>query len=466
MLLPLAITIFTVVTVLALVVRERRLRGIREQLKKPFEGIPPELIESWSRNRLWSRNRRDGKYAPDRFVVGGTAAYATGEALFHLNRIDGSVLDAVDAIYQPGVENSFTEIVGHLRDTGGASDAAWSGVVSAYKGRLGEDYMAEYLDAAGHHVEMATSTNQEGWDAVVDGQLVNFKAGLGPDHIQEHLERFPEIPVITVAEQSTTFADNEMVTCLDSVSGEEIADATENALSSVVEATDFGLDIPFVTLALSAARNYKPLLSGYSDLSTATIHTVTDTAGIGIGGAAGAKTGALIGAIVGPLGMFAGTIVGGLIGAMSGGAIAQVIKEKSLAQAEAEYKERVLDYEKRYTTALEGKALSLEKTAQSYERDFSLRRFFWPLPSDVLRDELKAAYLNWASDCRIYAAELTQQMNAKKGKKHPFEGLGIDPKQIGPEEPVYHPKVQRSLALVHKGLEQIRLEKRNLGLPA
>lgn len=459
MLLPLAITTLSSTAILALVVRARRLREIREQLARPFEGLPPELAKSWTQSRIW-------KYAPDKFVVGGTVAFTTGKALFHLNRIDGSVLDAVDQIYQPGVENSFTEILGHLRETAGGSDAAWTGAVSAYKGRLGEDYMAEYLDGVGHHVEMATATNQEGWDAVVDGQLVNFKAGIGADHIEVHLERFPEIPVITVAEQSTAFADNDMVTCLDNVSGEEIADATETALSSMVEATDFGLDIPFITLALSTARNYKPLLSGYSDFGTATRNTITDTAGIGIGGAAGAKTGALVGAFAGPLGMFAGTIVGGLIGAMGGGAIAQGFKERALDQAKSEYEGRIRDYEKTYTAALKDKALSLEKTAQSYERRFSLRRFFWPLPSDVLRDELKAAYLNWASDCRRYAEELTKQIRSEKWEQRPFKDLGIDPKQRGPKEPVYHPKVQRSLALVHKGLEQIRLEKRNLGQPA
>lgn len=410
MLLPFAIIAVSTIAYWAMVVRARRLRSIREQLNQPFDDLPPELVDSWKQHRLW-------QYAPDNFVVGGTVAFTTGKALFHLNRIDGSVLDAVDKIYQPGVENSFTEIVGHLRDTAGGSGAAWSGAVSAYKGRLGEDYMAEYLDVAGHHVEMATATNQEGWDAVVDGQLVNFKAGLGVDHIEEHLERFPEIPVITVAEQSTAFVDNEMVTCLDRVSGEEIVEATDNALTSMVEATNFGLDIPVVTLALSAVRNFKPLLSGYSDLGTATINAATDSAGIGIGGAAGAKTGALIGAVVGPLGMFAGTIAGGLIGAMSGGAIAKGFKQKSLVKVKTAYQERVQNYEKTYTAALEAKATSLEQAAQSYQREFSLRRFFWPMPSDLLRDELNATYLNWASDCRKYAAELNKQMSSGKWKK-------------------------------------------------
>jgi hypothetical protein len=458
------LVITTLSAILATVVRARRLRKIREQLDRPFEGLPSELVECWGKNRLWNKDRLC-KYAPDKSVVAGTVAFTTGKALFHLNRLDGSVLDAVDKIYQPSVENSFAEILDHLREIAGRSDVAWDGVVSLYKGRLGEDYLAEYLDGLGHHVEMASATNQEGWDAVVDGQLVNFKSGTGADHIVEHLERFREIPVITVAEHSTTFADNDMVTCLDNVSGEEIEDSTRNALSSMVEATDFGLDIPFITLALSTARNYGPLLSGYSDFNTATVNTLADTAGIGIGGAAGAKAGAIVGAFGGPLGMFAGTIAGGLIGAIIGGATAQGFKEKALNKAKLEYEEHVRDYEREYTAALKDKALSLEKTAQRYERGFSLRRFFWPMPSDVLCGELKEAYFKWASDCRSYAEELNTQITSDKWEKRPFKDLGMDPNQKGPKEPVYHRKVQHSLALINKGLEKIRSEKRKLGQP-
>ena len=445
------LAIITLSAILALVLRARRLRRIREQLDRPFEGLPNDLVESWGKNRLH-------KYAPDKFVLSGTVAFNTGKALFHLNRLDGSVLDAVDNIYQPRVENSFAEILNHLRETADRSDVAWDGAVSLYKGQLGEDYLAEYLNGLGHNVEMASVTNQKGWDAIVDGQLVNFKAGTGADHIEKHLERFPEIPVITVAEQSTAFADNHMVTCLNNVSGEEIADSTRNALSSAVEVTDFGLDIPFVTLALSAARNYKPLLSGYSNLGTATVNTLADTAGIGIGGAAGAKLGAVVGAYGGPLGAFFGAITGGLIGAFIGGATAQGFKEKALDEATLEYAEHARDYEKKYTAALRDKALSLDKTAQRYEREFSLRRFFWPMPSDLLRDELKEVYSNWASDCRSYAEELDTQITSDKWEKRPFNHEVV-------KEPVYNSKVQYSLALINKSVEKIRFEKKKLGHP-
>jgi|GEM_PF-2498354 len=456
MLLPIVIASFSTIAVLVAVRRAVRVRRIRRHLEQPFEDLPPELGEAWSKNRLW-------KFTSEHSVVGGTVAFTTAQALFHLNRMDGQVFDAIDSIYKPGVENSFAEIVEHLRGVEGGTDAAWAGTVSLYKGRLGEDYMADYLDAAGHNVEMATATNQEGWDAIVDGQLVNFKAGLGPDHIQEHLERFPDIPVIAVAEQAATFSDNVMVTCLGDVSGEEIAKATDDAMSSVVGATDFGLDIPLVTLALSAARNFKPLIHGHTELSTAAINTTADTAGIGLGGAAGAKAGALVGAFGGPLGMIAGTIVGGIAGAIGGRFLAEGFKEKALNQARLEYEGGITEYGNAYTAALEVKARSLNSAAESYQRRFSFRRFIWPLPSDLLRDDLRATYLSWAQDCRRYAAELTQQMSPTSSEEHPLKGLGIESSKEGPSEPVYHPKVESALTRIRESVDRIIAEKRRLG---
>jgi hypothetical protein len=432
------------------------LREIREQLERPFEGLPPELAKSWSQNRVW-------KFASEQSVVVGTGAFTTGQALFHLSRHDNQVFDAIDTIYKPGAENSFAEITEHLRTLSGGTDSMWAGGLAAYKGRLGEDYMAEYLNAAGHNVELATSANQEGWDAIVDGQLVNFKAGLGTEHIQEHLERFPDIPVITVAEQAQNFADYDGVTCLMEVSGEEIGRVTEDAMGNAVEATDFGLDIPLITLALSAVRNFKPVFAGHSGFSTAAINTTADTAGVGFGAAIGAKVGSLMGLAGGPIGVAVGGIIGGIGGAFGGSSMVKVWKERALKEALASYEEQVSEYGHAYLNALEAKAGSLERSASQYQRPFSLWHFLMPSPSDLIRDAMREAYLKWALHCRAEARRLLAEKTAKKQNEQVFCGIGTKLIQKGPSEPVYHPEVESCMQRIRKSLERILAEKRRLG---
>ena len=456
MLLPITIASVSTIAVLAAVGRAVRLRRIRQQLQRPLEGLPPELSESWSKNRVW-------RFASEYSVVGGTVAFSTAQALFHLNRMDGQALDAIDTIYQPGVENSFAEIVEHLRGLDSGASGAWTGGVAAYKGRLGEEYLAESLEAAGHHVELATATNQAGWDALVDGQAVNFKAGLDASHIEAHLDRYPDIPVITVAEQGEAFADNSMVTCLTGVSGEEIEQTTEAAMESVVDATDFGLDIPMVTLAIAAAKNFKPVLGGHSDFGTATMNTATDTAGVGLGAAAGAKAGAMVGAFGGPIGAVAGSIFGGLVGAMGGRSIAKGFKEKALNKARSDYDTGVTQYGHAYAKALYAKADQLDTTALSHERPFSFWRFFRPAPSDLLRKELQAAYSNWAAHCRQHAKQLIEQQASRAPKVDPYHALGDQLVQQGPKEAVYHPKVEGALTRIRESVDRIIAENRRLG---
>lgn len=456
MLLPIAIASVSTIAVLAAVGRAMRLRRIRQQLQRPLEGLPLELSESWSKSRVW-------QFASQHFVVGGTVAFSTAQALFHLNRMDGQALDAIDTIYQPGVENSFDEIVEHLRGLDSGAEAAWAGGLAAYKGRLGEEYIAESLEAAGHHVELATATNQAGWDALVDGQAVNFKAGLDTGHIEDHLARYPDIPVITVAEQGEAFADNSMVTCLTGVSGEEIEQTTEAAMESVVDATDFGLDIPMVTLAIAAAKNFKPVLGGHTDFGTATVNTAADTAGVGLGAAAGAKAGAMAGAFGGPVGVVAGSIVGGLVGAMGGRSIAKGFKEKALNKARSDYDTGVTKYGHAYATALYAKADQLNTTALSYERPLSVWRFFRPAPSDLLRKELQAAYSNWAAHCREHAKQLIEQQATRAPNDEPYHAMGDQLLQQAPKEAVYHPQIESALTRIRESVARIIAEKRRLG---
>lgn len=440
----------------ALLVNRLQIHFIRKQFRKPFSGLSPELSQVWANSRIW-------KFASQNAVVGSTIGVNTGQALYHLIQIDHRVLDAIDAIYDPSQVNSYQQILSHLVDKRDADATVWQGAVSSYKGRVGEEFLAEHLRATGHLVIPAESTSQEGWDAIVDGQPVNFKAGLGTEHIQEHLNRFPDIPVITVAEHAEAFASNPQVTCLEGVSGHDIAEATEDTMESAIDLGDFGFEIPLVTMALASARNFSPYFAGHSDVGTALKHTAADTAGVGFGAAGGAKAGAMIGAFAGPLGAAAGAILGGLGGAIGGKWIAKNFKEKNLREAVSIFEQRITDCGRAYIYGLQAKANALDNAASMMRRRLNFIRLIAPTPGDILRRDARKAYKCWARSCRNRAITLTRQA-VPEGETGPdFIIIGRSILSSSPEEPVYNPTIQECLRRITEAVERIKSEKLRLG---
>lgn len=444
------------VGITAVLVNRLQLHFIRKQFRKPFPGLSPDLAHAWAKNRLWT-------FASGNIVFGSTFGVNTGQALYHLSQIDPRVLAAIDKIYDPSQVNSYRQILSHLGDKHDAGATVWQGAVSNYKGRVGEDFLAEHLRELGHLVIPAESTNQEGWDALVDGQPVNFKAGLGTDHIKEHLDRFPDIPVITVAEHAETFASISQVTCLDGVSGHDIAEVTQDTMKSAIDLNDIGFDLPFISMAISSARNFSPVLKGHSDFGTALKNTAADTAGVGFGAAGGAKAGAVIGAFAGPLGAAAGAILGGLGGAIGGRLLAKNFKEKNLREAVALFEQKVADYGRAYINGLHIKANALDSAASKMKRRLNLLRIVAPTPGDVLRWDIRRAYRNWARTCRVHAQTLTMQSIPEGSTEPAFIAIGQRILGVSPEEPVYNQKIEACIKHVKDAAECIRAEKLRLG---
>jgi hypothetical protein len=440
----------------ALLVNRLQVFFIRKQFRRPFSGLSPELSRVWANSRIWN-------FASRNAVVGATAGVNTAQALYHLSQIDQQVLKAIDAIYDPSQVNSYQQILGHLADKRNAGATVWQGAVSNYKGRVGEEFLTEHLRAAGHLVIPAESTSQKGWDAIVDGQAVNFKAGLGTAHIQEHLTRFPDIPVITVAEHAETFSSNPRVTCLEGVSGHEIAEATEDTMESAIDLGDFGFELPLVTMALASARNFSPVFEGHSDVGTALKHTAADTAGGGFGAAGGAKAGAMLGAFAGPLGAAAGAILGGLGGAIGGKWIAKNFKERNLREAVSTFDQRVTDYGRAYIHGLQAKANALEEAAALMTKKLSFRRLIAPTPGDILRRDVRLAYKRWARYCRDQARALTMQAMPQGETEPRFIIIGRSVLSSSSEEPVYNLMIQECLKRITESVERIKAEKLRLG---
>jgi len=330
------------------------------------------------------------------------------DAVFQLHRIDPNVLNAIDQAHGSSAFSSYNDLVSHVEAVGSRGEAAFTGMVSQYKGYLGENLMAQHLREQGHHVELATEPNQAGWDALVDGEPVQIKVG-GPETISEHLEKYPDIPVITVAENADKFAGEPMVMAVKELSGESIEEATTQTLQGIDGLDDVGLDFPVVTAVLSGARNLSLVASGDSDLGTAIKYTAADTVGVGAGGAAGAKAGTMIGgAIGGPIGAGIGAVIGGIGGAIMGRKGARHFKEGALREAEERLNCAVSRYPDLYGAALQKKAGVLEQTAREVQPG-GLRATIWPSLGDTAGEGIAGKYREWSERCRAWWWELRKR---------------------------------------------------------
>ncbi|MBT6540916.1 MAG: hypothetical protein HN891_06820 [Planctomycetes bacterium] len=423
----------------------RRTQKIREQLQKPLMGLPVELESLWKENRLWD-------FANKNSVVIGTGALTTAQALFHLAKIDDGAMEAIDKIYAPGVENSFEEIAGHIGGLSGRSAAAWEGGLAKYKGEVGETQIAEHLAAKGHHVELA-EPNQHGWDAIVDGQNVNFKAGTDPSHIQQHLNEYPDIPVITVSEQLGNFDDNEMVHCLPHISGEEIERLTAATMEGLVDTTSLYEEIPLAAGLIAAVKNFKPVIQGKSDIKFAAKNTLVDGVSVGTGATVGAFFGSFIPVPV--LGTIGGSIVGGWLGR----SFSKSHKEVELNKAKAKFDESLRLFCEVYVQGLKMKADSLRNSAENQHTASFFKRYFLPAPSDLILKEISDAYRKWADTC----VSLLQKWNNATKEGENGTKARVELLKEGTNESVYEPRLNLAKINVEAAMKQVEGELRRLG---
>ena len=429
------------------------------QLSKPAQGVAPEILNIWKNDRLQSFLNRNAEPA-----VAGTIS--TGHAVFHLSRIDPTVMEAVDHVYEPDRLNSFRELVSHLEAKRSAGQAAWDGAVHNYKGHFGETLIAEQLRMQGHHVEPHPDPSNPEFDAWVDGQPTQFKAGLNATQILEHRAEYPDTPVITVTEHSERFADDPMVDCLDTVSGQSLENTTSDALESAIGIDDFIKGIPVVTAAISGFRNFRPVIDGHSDFATALRFTVADTAGVGIGAAAGAKIGAVIGASLGPIGAAIGGVIGGIGGAIGGRFAASAYKNRDLDAAKANLTRSVARYPDAYVEALRRKCQSLEHSAKRLHPRFRWASIVNLSIGDVVRSQGARALRQWAKHCSKVAEQIRRRIAAARSPEsatETLEAVGIELVTAGVPEQVFSQNLLAVTSTIKAAGQAVTLEMKKLG---
>lgn len=257
------------------------------------------------------RNRLRGFVSP-----GKDAAFAGltfGDLVYDALRVDPMVMDAIDFSRTLDLSDVFG-FAAFARGVGELPNDAYEGSVSQMQGYVAERIAAQHLSDAGHDVTFPSTSNQQGWDLLVDGQPFQVKcvSGVGPIH--GHSAVNPDIPLIVNAERAADVADLPGVYVDPLLSVDAVRELTETALRHGAEVADF--ETPWIALAVASAAEVRGLVRGEGRLEDSLINITTDVGGRIAGGTAGHWAGGLLGAyLFGP----AGAIVIGGLGVVAGG---------------------------------------------------------------------------------------------------------------------------------------------------
>jgi len=270
----------------------------------------------------------------DHLEAGVVAAGLTAGAVYTLSQIDTAVLDAIEFSYSDADESFWSQRQQASQISDLEADSH-SGAIQRLQGYVAEQQVALDLAREGHQVEFPESAGQPGWDLVVDGQVVQVKNTLNPQYVQEHLERYPDIPVVVNAEMGVHFQGHPSVWVDESLGYHDIASRTEESVAALDEFADFDdlASIPIIAVAFAAYRNYGDLAHGRVQTQQYAERVAIDAALRTAGGGVGASVGALFGAPLGPVGFVLGGLLGGVIGSIAGGTGGDTINRPVVCKA-------------------------------------------------------------------------------------------------------------------------------------
>ncbi len=210
------------------------------------------------------------------------------------------------------------------------------GALIRLSGYVAEQQVAEHLKAQGHHVVFPETSNQMGYDLLVDGYPMQVKCTTSESYIQQHLNSHPDIPIIINSEMAEYFKDHPNVI----IDYDLSHDTVQTVLVDSVEHLDqFGsiqesaLSL-FLALFVSSKHHYYLYEHGGYDAKDAALHIIVETSAKVSGVLAGKTIGFWVGAAAGPIGAIVGATAGSFLGNVYASAQAdQLLKSHVVAQA-------------------------------------------------------------------------------------------------------------------------------------
>ena len=284
---------------------------ITEALNCPLEEQPK------SNNKLQTMLFGTPEQMKQTGIISGISA---GEFIYDYVMINPTVVEGLDFARTEDLSSLFNL----SQFASGIDTSVLSGDMAQMQGYVAEQMLAVELQAKGYDVEFPETSNNPGWDILIDGQPFQVKNLADPAGVNEHLERYPDIPVYVNEELATYFEGNPQV-YVSSISREEVLEATTSTLNHADDLLDF--EIPWITVGVSSLSNVKRLWSDDVTMNQAILNVASDTTSRVALGAFGQKTGILVGTLLfGPAGGITGAVFGAFVGASQGGKISTSIK--------------------------------------------------------------------------------------------------------------------------------------------
>ncbi|MEG0451089.1 MAG: hypothetical protein RR595_14620 [Lysinibacillus sp.] len=252
---------------------------------------------------------------------------SAGEFLYDYLMIDPTVVKGLDFARTEDLQNLFQ--LATFADTVDLTKV--TGDMAQLQGYVAEQMIAQELTAAGHDVQFPETSNQAGWDIIVDGDLFQVKCGASKQIVDTHFEKYPDIPVYVNAELAHHYEGNPLVLST-SITHEQVLAETTKTLEHAGDLLDF--EIPWIAAGVSAFQNVKRMRIEQLQLSTAARNVVADTASRSAMAAVGKVVIGGAGTLLMPgAGAIFFPVVGAYVGVTQGGKVSALLK-KQFAKAE------------------------------------------------------------------------------------------------------------------------------------
>lgn len=265
--------------------------------------------------------------------TGAVTAISAGEFIYDYIMINPAVVQGLDFARTEDLSSLFTlsQFAGTI-DTG-----TLTGDLAQLQGYVAEQMIAAELQAKGHDVEFPETSNNPGWDILVDGQPFQVKNLADPAGVREHLEKYPDIPVYVNEELAPYFEGNPLV-YVSSISRKDVLEATSTTIIHADDLLDF--EIPWIAAGVSSIYNIKRVWSDDVSINQAVFNVVSDTSSRVVLGVLGQKATVIVGTMIfGPAGGVVGAMVGTYAGVSQAGRLSAGIKRAFSKKQEAELNE-------------------------------------------------------------------------------------------------------------------------------
>jgi hypothetical protein len=283
-----------------------------------------------------------GKHTNEKASLVDDAAFAAltiGDLIYDVTRVDPTVLEAADFARAADLSNvfNFATLANHIADVG---TPALTGNVAQIQGYVAERLAAQALQSKGMEVLFPATSNQAGYDLLVNGHPFQVKCLDNPDGVLEHINRYPDIPVLINEDIGDQLSSVDNVYPVHGLNHDQVVASTKESLIAGDDMLDFR--IPYIALAVAAGRNIYAIVRGQTDMLAALQNIVVDVSGGTAGGMLGSKALAMAGLLIAPHAAVVGGILGSIGGYAGGRRVARWVKTHWLCAQEEGRVEKAL----------------------------------------------------------------------------------------------------------------------------